>query len=220
VMGYACMVPQALWERLLEFAAAGGNVVFVGPPPSCTTAGDDLTRPLADLAGIEPVPLADYLSLVKERLPGSTDASGILDIILYQRPPRIDFFYPAEPREATKLFDSEGDPWGAQANGRRVWWLTGLDPQEKLAELVAPLEPPGPVTADLRDAYWRTYESSSTASGPNAVFLLAMAMSRRTMEGTIACGGGRVSVRGTGMVVISIEAGRPVAALGEELDLL
>ncbi len=182
--------------------------------------GDDLARSFADLVGIEPVPLADYLSLVKERFPGSADASGILDIILYQRPPRIDFFYPVKPRQATQLADSEGDPWAVQASGRPVWWLTGLDPQEKLAELVAPLEVPGPETADLRDAYWRTYESTAAVSEPHVRFLLAMARSRRTIEGTISCGGGVVSVRGTGMVVLRIEGGRPVAALGEDLDLL
>jgi hypothetical protein len=214
------MIPQALWEKLVEFAAAGGNVVFVGPPPSCTTVGEDLARSFADLVGIESVPLTDYLSLVKERFPGSADASGILDIILYQRPPRIDFFYPVKPRQATQLADTEGDPWATRAEDRSVWWLTGLDPQEKLSELVTPLEAPGLMTADLRDAYWRTYESTAAVSEPRVGFLLAMARSRRTLEGTIVCEGGRVLVRGTGMVVLRIEGGRPVAALGEDLDLL
>lgn len=221
VMGYACMLPAAVWEKLAAFAAAGGKVIFVGPPPSCSTTGADLEAAFADLAGVRAVRLADYLSLVGERFSASAEASGIMDIILYQRPPRIDFWYPAATRSAEQLLDSEGDPWATRADGSPVWWLTGLDPQEKLSDLVASLEPqPQPPSADLRDAYWRTYESPAAASGPRRAYLLAMARSRRTMQGTIACGGGTVAVRGGGMIVLRIEGGRPVDAIGEELDLL
>jgi hypothetical protein len=188
VMGYACMMPKALWERLLEFAAAGGHVILVGPPPACTTDGDDICGAFADLVDIEPVTLVDYLSLVKERFPGSADASGILDIILYQRPPRIDFFFPAKARGAVTEIDAEGDPWAVHAMGRAAWWLTGLDPQEKLADLVSSLEPAGPVTADLRDGYWRAYEPATTAG---ARFVLAMARSRRRMDGVLRWREGR-----------------------------
>lgn len=223
VMGYACMMPAPLWERLAEFAGAGGTLVFVGPPPGCTADGGDLARAFADLAGVEPVPLADYLSLVKERLPGPADASGILDIILYQRPPRIDFFYPVRPRAAAVMTDAEGDPWGTRAEGRTVWWLTGLDPQEKLADLVAPSAAADPVSADLRDGYWRAYEPAGAARGDGwgAIrYVLAMARSRRRMDGVLRCAGREVRIGGAGMAVLKLDDGRVVDAIGEELDVL
>jgi hypothetical protein len=195
-------------------------VIFVGPPPACTTDGEDLSTAFAQLAGVEPVRLADYLSLVKERFPGSADASGILDIILYQRPPRIDFFYPAKAREATAEVDSEGDPWAVHAKGRTAWWLTGLDSQEKLVDLVASLEPAGPVTADLRDGYWRAYEPVGGASGGDTRFVLAMARSRRRMDGVVRWAGREVRLAGTGMAVLKMAAGNVVDAIGEDLDHL
>ena len=164
--------------------------------------------------------LADYLSLVKERFPGSADASGILDIILYQRPPRIDFSYPPRPRKATVEVDTEGDPWVVRADGRSAWWLTGLDPQEKLADLVASLSPSGPVSADLRDGYWRVYEPQGAADVTGTRFVLAMARSRRRMDGIVRTAGREVRIGGTGMAVLKLEAGKIVDALGEELDVL
>jgi hypothetical protein len=215
------MVPPSAWERLVEFARAGGTVVFVGPPPACTTDGDDLAGAFARLAAVEPVALADYLARVKERFPGSADASGILDIILYQRPPRIDFSCPVRARGADVLLDTEGDPWATRAPGEATWWLPGLDPQEKLADVVAPFAAAGPVRAELRDAYWRTYAPAEAAGGAGEpLFVLAMARSRARMEGTLRWPGGGVHLAGTGMAVLKIVEGRIVDALGEELDAL
>jgi hypothetical protein len=159
---------------------------------------------------------------VRERFPRSADAAGILDIILYQRPPRIDFFCPVRLRRARQLLDAEGDPWAIEAESLKLWWLTGLDPQEKLAGLVASLvgasgHELGTFSVELQDGYWRGYEP---VSGGAERFLLLMARSRRTMAGVVRRDGHALRIRGPGMAVLRWESGGPVAVLGEELDLL
>ena len=146
--------------------------------------------------------------------------AGILDIILYQRPPCIDLSSPPRSRKATVEVDTEGGPWAVRADGRSAWWLTGLDPQEKLADLVASLSPSGPVSADLRDGYWRVYalQDEGDAAGPR--FVLAMARSRRRMDGIVRAAGREARIGGTGMVALKLEAGEVVDAIGEEIDVL
>lgn len=51
-------------------------------------------------------------------------------------------------------------------------------------------------------------------------FVLVMARSRRTMAGTIFCGAATVALRGKGMAVLRVAGGRPVAAIGEDLDFM
>ena len=200
VLGYAAMVPRALWEQALAFAAAGGQLVFVGPPVACDTAGQDLTSAFAHLVGIAPLSLAAYLQRVREQLRAPAAVASAGDLVAYQRPTRVDFAYPLRCLAAEPRLDSEGEVWAAQVPGAGVVYLPGLDPQEQLADLVrAHADGRGDLRIDLGDAYWRVYRSDER---PGTCWLLAMARSRQRMRGTVYRGQQSCTIDGDGLVVL------------------
>lgn len=214
VFAYATMLPAALWAKAQAFATAGGRLIFVGPPPACTTTGEDLVAAFAALSGIAPLPTAEYLAVLHARLGAPGGAQSAAELIVYARPTRIDFAYPLELAGAEALIDTEGAMFGARARDREVYYLTGLDPQEHLAALMQPAPATAAFAVDLADAYWRVYE------GEGRQYLLAMAKSRGELHGFVQRGQDRYYLRGGGMVILAFEQGQLCQALGEDLDTL
>jgi hypothetical protein len=48
------MLPEAAWERIRRYAAAGKRLIFIGPPAACTTEGRDVRSEFAALIGAAP----------------------------------------------------------------------------------------------------------------------------------------------------------------------
>lgn len=48
------MLPEAAWERIRRYAAAGKRLIFIGPPAACTTEGRDVRAEFAALTGAGP----------------------------------------------------------------------------------------------------------------------------------------------------------------------
>ncbi|MCC7264990.1 MAG: hypothetical protein IT369_20935 [Candidatus Latescibacteria bacterium] len=211
---YATMLPAALWQMARAFVAAGGRLIFVGPPPACTPAGGDLVHEFAALAGINPLPTDAYLAALHARLGPPGGAQSAAELIVYARPTRIDFSCPLGLPAAEALVDTEGETYGAKARGREVYYLSGLDPQELLAALMQPAPVAAAFAIELAEAYWRVYEGGARQ------YLLVMAKSRQEMRGFVQLGADRYYLRGTGMVLLAFEQEVLVAALGEGLQTL
>ncbi|HSV93947.1 MAG TPA: hypothetical protein VLH81_12765, partial [Desulfobacterales bacterium] len=67
---------------------------------------------------------------------------------------------------------------------------------------------------------WRAYEPRDEGRAAGTRFVLAMARSRRRMDGVVRADGREVRIGGTGMAVLKLEAGKVVDAVGEEIDVL
>jgi hypothetical protein len=223
VFPFGTMMPEDLWRKIIEFSRSGGTVIFNGPPVFFTTNGDDISNEFFEICGIEPFALSDYLTLARERLTSFVTEGAIMDLIVYQRPTRVDYNYPVVLKSADGLIDTEGDMYGVKVKDKPVYYITGFDPQEKLAALVKACQkaPPSvlgePIQVNVVDAYWRTYEGNAVGR-PSDVYLLIMAQSRMVMHGNILVGKDYYEICGTGMLVLKYTSGKLTAALGEDLE--
>ena len=203
VLGYAVMMSEALFKKVKEFVKNEGIVIFLGCPPACTVDGKDISADFGKLAGIAPVHFLDYISLTREHLP-----------VPPSRQPRIDFQYPLSLVHAEPLIDTEGDLYGAKARNQLVYYLTGLDPQEKLVDLVRLIAKHlKTFRFDLNDAYYRIYKGNK-----RDFYLMAMAKSRKTMRGSIRIKNVQFFIQGKGMVILKFTDNNFVSAIGEDLD--
>ena len=134
----AVVLRRASWEALVAFGRAGGTVVFVGAPPTFTSEGDDLTKPFAELFGMESVPFERYHAWFEAN--GQPLSDG--------RPEAYDVVYPAEAPRSDP--DAEGRPGAIvrSASGAFVWF-TGYLPSRDVADfLLARWTPPVRVYSD------------------------------------------------------------------------
>jgi hypothetical protein len=141
----APVIGQAAWAAIQRFAAAGGQVLFAGLPPTVDDAGNDLTAHFAEMLGIAPVHAETYDAWFR--------AAGPLPGF---RPQRFDLVFPlAGPAERIAR-DSEGEAHAVRSATGRVWWFSGYEPSTAVLQHLLASQPPG-VACHSGSVLWRRY---------------------------------------------------------------
>jgi hypothetical protein len=147
VMPYAVALAGDAWEVCKRFAAAGGRLVFVGPPPSFTTNGRDISAEFAELVELaKPLSLADYKSAIDAQFTLPNHRASLLDCCISMR-----------GYSANVAVSAEGEPHAASTVSGRVVYLTDLDPRARLLDVVAPWLTPE-VECYSDNVLWRLYK--------------------------------------------------------------
>ena len=124
----AVVLARAVWEKLLELAAAGGKVLFAGAPPQFSEEGGDLAAEFAEKLGLpQPITFAEYhgwFTANAQPLPSC-------------RPVRYDAVYPLSGAEVRP--DFEGRPAIAVGENGNLFYFSGYEPDRELIRCCAGL---------------------------------------------------------------------------------
>ncbi len=147
IVPYGLVMPRKAFETCVEFARAGGRVVFVGTPVACDESGHSLRADFADLLEMPEMTAEHYMRGI--------DAECTLPTYRAQR---LEVCRQLSRELPNKLVSLEGEIHGARA-GQAVF-LTDLDPQQRLIDQIEDaLETP--VTAHGENLLWRLYRDDS-----------------------------------------------------------
>ncbi|MCG2660218.1 MAG: hypothetical protein L6437_08245, partial [Kiritimatiellae bacterium] len=121
--------------------------IFCGPPVFCATDGRDLAKEFFRLVGARPFTLADYQQAYLKHLPFPT------------RPTAVNrFHWPLEPVAADVVFTTESGCSGVKRHGLETYYLSGVDPREKLRELAQKLDTDDRLAVDAFNAIATVYD--------------------------------------------------------------
>jgi hypothetical protein len=145
VLPFASILPRQAWEMCLEFAKAGGKIVFTGTPPAWDTEGGDLSIAFAELMEMPHLSLERYLSGVDAvcKLPAG-------------RPQNLDIAYPLSGDPERLLTSIENEVHGIRNPNGNVIYLTDLEPGARLLEHLEPWLP-REVVCYSETIMWRLY---------------------------------------------------------------
>ena len=149
VLPYASVLPGAAWQKCAEFARVGGRLVFVGPPPEMDTEGGLLRDEFAQMLGIPPLSLGNYLEGI--------DARCELPLT---RPEKVDVYYPLKGAPDRLLISIEDEPHGIKSAGGNVIYLTDLDPRTRLLKVIQGWISPE-VICYSENILWRLYRNDA-----------------------------------------------------------
>ena len=172
VMPYAIALPENVWGVCKGFAAAGGKVIFIGPPPTITVEGRDISAEFAAYAGIKPLPFSEFQQSVFSRCKLSLDG-----------PHRWDVNVPLDVTDGTLLPNQEQEPRGVRNPAGTFVYLTDLVPRNELADLLETMIAPA-VTCHSDSIEWRLYRQ---ADGTQKLVLIAAKF--RRMRGIVRFAG-------------------------------
>jgi hypothetical protein len=145
VMPYALALPRAAFAKCVEFARAGGRVVFVGTPVCCDENGVSLVAEFAALLAMPPLAAEPYMR-------GLEAVCTLPDY----RPQRLEICRPLDESLPNKLVSMEGEVHGVTGPGGHAVFLTDLDPQHRLLEHLEDVLNPA-VRAYGDNLLWRLY---------------------------------------------------------------
>jgi hypothetical protein len=149
VLPYASMLPRGAWDRAVEFAEAGGTVIFTGTPPALDLDGKPLVAEFARLLDMPEIPLERYLAGI--------DAAGTLPA---GRPQQLDLTFPLRGDARRITVSVEDEPHAIRSARGNVHYLTDLDPLTRLIDLIQPALMPDVYCAS--DAMlWRLYRDGA-----------------------------------------------------------
>ena len=117
------------WEVIKEISAAGFPVYFYGVTPMMTESGRDISREFAELAGVEPYTLSDMKASYSEF--GAIPDPGAWEEELY------DALNIVNVTNGTPVYDSDDRIYAVKAPAGGLVLMTGIDPREDLAYMVA-----------------------------------------------------------------------------------
>ncbi|MBA3683912.1 MAG: hypothetical protein H0W72_01525 [Planctomycetes bacterium] len=175
----AAVIDRASWHRIQTFAAAGGHVVFSGPPPTLDADGGDLTGTFAALLGIAPIHADAYDAWFRMACPQLPTA----------RPERFDLAFPMAVDPERILRSPEGDACGARSPGGQVIWFSGYEPSEAVLRH-ARRQIPASVRCHSATVLYREYRDQ------DRTLLMLIAKEDEELSGLVDAFGYRVSLDG------------------------
>lgn len=203
ILPYASMLPRAAWEKCVEFARAGGRLVFTGTPPERQCEGGGLSAEFATLMDMPELPLADYLATL--------DSAFILS---ESRPNLLDVCVELEGNPQRLLTSIEGERHGVRNEAGNVVYLTDLDPRERLLDVIGPWLDPG-VACYSGTILWRLYRDAGRE------LLVCIARQDRKLEGLVRWGGEEVEfLSGTVALLERAEGKLKIFAEGADYKIL
>jgi hypothetical protein len=178
VLPYASVLPRAAWERTVEFAQAGGTVVFTGTPPARDMDGKSLVADFAKLLDMPELPLERYLAGIEA---AATMPSN--------RPQRIDVTYPLRGDAKRITISTEDEPHAIRNAQGNVHYLTDLDPLTRLLDVIEPALITG-VRCASASILWRLYREDSRD------ILVLIARKDRRLDGIVKFAGRTIEFEG------------------------
>jgi hypothetical protein len=145
VLPYASILPRGAWDRAVEFAGAGGTVIFSGTPPALDVDGKSLVADFARLIDMPELPLERYLAGI--------EAAAQLPV---GRPQQLDVTYPLRGDARRITVSTEDEPHAIRNARGNVHYLTDLDPLTRLLDLIQPALLPD-VSCASDSMLWRLY---------------------------------------------------------------
>jgi hypothetical protein len=190
VLPYATIVPKAAWEAVTAFAEAGGRVAFVGPPPTATTEGGDISDHFAKMVGLSStLTAADYLRSIFSwyQLPKGRSAF-------------LDCYVPLHAHSSRPLVSIENEPHGSADPTGKIVYLTDLDPRERLLDLVTEWAPPTAV-CHSDSALWKLYVKDGQP------ILVVIAKENRKLSGIVSLAGLETRLNGGTVAIVTVVNG-------------
>ncbi|HEY3377240.1 MAG TPA: hypothetical protein VGL77_07055, partial [Armatimonadota bacterium] len=176
IMPYAAVLPRAVWQVSQAFAAQGGTVIFVGPPPAVTVEGDGVGAEFAALLAMPELPLQQYLAYV--------DAVCTLP---QHRPAHLDIAYPLDVPAERAFVSSEGVVHGVRNAAGSLIYFSALEASRVLPDLLDSLAPSS-VTVYSDSMLWRLYREGDVQK------LLLIATRNRRMRGLVRFAGYAIEI--------------------------
>jgi len=198
VLPYATILPRGAWDRVVEFAEAGGTVIFTGTPPALDVDGKPLDNEFAKLLDMPELPIEKYLTGIEAvaALPNG-------------RPQQLDVTFPlrGDPKRIT--ISPEDEPHAIRNARGNVHYLTDLDPLTRLIDLIQPAFTPEVYCAS--DAMlWRLYRDDSRD------IVVLVAKKDRKLGGIVRFGGQTIEFEG-GTVAHIIKQDGAVKVHGDDV---
>jgi hypothetical protein len=179
VLPYASVLPRAAWDRAVEFAEAGGTVIFTGAPPARDVDGKSLVADFAHLLDMPELPLERYLAGISVAAPGLTGG----------RPQQLDVTYPLRGDAKRITISTEDEPHAIRNARGNVHYLTDLDPLARLLEVIEPALMPD-VRCASASMLWRLYREESRD------ILVLVARKERRLDGIVKFAGRTIEFEG------------------------
>ncbi len=201
IMPYAIALPEAVWQQCRAFAAAGGTVIFVGPPPTLTCEGRDLVAEFAACAGMRPLPFSAFDAYVKSR-----------HTLRINGPHRWDISVPVDAAGGTVLLNREQEPHGCAGMDGRFICLTDLVPRGELADWLETIAPPA-VECHSDSIAWRLYRQ---ADGTQKLMLIATKF--RRMRGLVRFAGQEIEIKDGLQAILTAHPDGRLTIRGDELN--
>jgi len=223
IVPYAHAVPKDVYDKLMAMAEAGVAVIFIGPPPEFSAAGERLNMDFANRIGMKSFGIIDYQTAFA--------ACGKLPGVNEWEPEMIEFIYPVEPATALTIRDAEGRIIHLRSTGYPLYYLPAADPREDLANLVETISRP------FAESFCeRTYLRFFSGEDHSSCVLLAVAKGRATdvpltpdcvrmhtrpvrkhqeLKALVRFSGGELVMRGGAWCAVRFENGQPAQIIGE-----
>jgi hypothetical protein len=201
VMPYAMVMPEKVWATCLAFAAAGGKVIFIGPPPALTVEGREIGAEFAASAGIQPLSFATFKQSVTSRCQLSLNG-----------PHRWDVNVPLDLTDGVLIPNREQEPSGVKNQAGTFFYLSELVPRGELADMLETLVPPA-VTCHSKSIEWRLYRQ---ADGTQKLMLIATKF--RRMSGLIRWAGHEIEIQDGLQAMATVGSDGKLAIHGDELE--
>lgn len=189
VLPYASILPRAAWEICRAFADAGGNIIFVGPPPDLNLEGESLSGAFAQMMEMPELTLADYLERIDAVCQLPTHRADQLDVCceLLCDPEQI-------------LISVEEEAHGLKHPGGNVVYLSDLDPRERLLDVVQSWLAPK-IECYSDNILWRLYRQDG------GEVLICVAKEGRHLHGVIRWEGAEITLESGFLAFLERENG-------------
>ncbi len=199
VLDFASVLPRGAWARCLEFARAGGKILFVGSPPEMDTDGKSMGEEFAELLQMPRLKLADYLVCM-----------DLSEALAPTRPTRLDVTYPLRGDSARIMTSIEDEPNGIRSPDGNVVYLTDVDPRLRMLNLLQAWTAPE-VQCFSETIQWRLYRKDKES------FLVCIARKEVQMRGIIRFAGHEIEIKRGNLALIT-ERGGKLEIEGVDLD--
>jgi hypothetical protein len=199
VLPYASILPPKAWQIVREFGAAGGKVVFVGPPPALTTEGECLVGEFSELFDMPELSLSHYLSAIDAQcdLPDS-------------RPDQLEVCCRLDESIERVFTNIEGEAHGIRNAAGNLCYLSDLEPGAGLVKVVEPwLQQEVRCFSD--SIFWRLYREDSRS------VLVLVARKDRQLVGLVEFAGKQVEFTQGTIAILEFDSGE-FSVTGEGLQ--
>lgn len=195
----AAVLDRPAWDAVVAFAAAGGQVLFAGPPPTLDADGGDLSGDFSRLLGIDPLHADAYDAWFRSACPRLPTG----------RPDRFDLAYPVDAEPARLLRSPEGDANGVVAPAGAAMWFSGYEASEAVARQCRRLLP-GTVRCLSGIVLWRCYRDGGR------ILLMVVAQEDEELSGEIEAFGHRLRLNGGESVCLVVPDAGPASVHSED----
>ncbi len=118
VLPFAVYFTVDSYQKVKEFIAGGGKVIFCGPPPQMLADANDLTGEFARMMGMEAIAFAQYQLWFRSRTTKMPQG----------RPDAFDVVYHIRPTTGALLLSVEGEPAGIRSPEFDCVYFSGYEP--------------------------------------------------------------------------------------------